>query len=50
LRTISEQVVKEMASSSELATRIYDSFIAYQASSAEWTAISEQAMLNTRPR
>jgi TRAP-type mannitol/chloroaromatic compound transport system substrate-binding protein len=50
LRTISEQVVKEMASSSELAARIYDSFSAYQASVAEWTAISEQAMLNTRPR
>lgn len=48
LRTITEQVMTEIAATDPMAERIYASFNAYKDSVAEWTAISEQAMLDVR--
>jgi TRAP-type mannitol/chloroaromatic compound transport system substrate-binding protein len=48
LRTLSEEVVADLVERNSQAARIHESFVAYRASVTEWTAISEQAMLNTR--
>jgi TRAP-type mannitol/chloroaromatic compound transport system substrate-binding protein len=48
LRDITDEVVAELASLNPLAARINDSFQAYRKSAAEWTAISEHAILNSR--
>jgi TRAP-type mannitol/chloroaromatic compound transport system substrate-binding protein len=48
LRALTDEVVAELAAKSSLATRINESFAAYRESVSAWTAISEQAMLNTR--
>jgi TRAP-type mannitol/chloroaromatic compound transport system substrate-binding protein len=48
LRDITDEVVAELVSEDPQAARIYASFATYRDSVAAWTAISEQAMLNTR--
>lgn len=48
LKVLTDEVVAELVAGNAEAARIYESFAAYRASVAEWTAISEQAMLNTR--
>ena len=48
LRGLTDEVVAELVASNPQAARINKSFAAYRAAAADWTAISEQAMLNTR--
>jgi len=48
LRDLTHEVVAELATLDPLAARINDSFQAYRKSVAEWTAISEHAILNAR--
>jgi TRAP-type mannitol/chloroaromatic compound transport system substrate-binding protein len=48
LKEISATVISEMAAADPQLARIYKSFSAYRSSLADWSAISEQAMLNTR--
>ena len=48
LRRISDEVVAEMADSSDMARRIYDSYSAYKTSVEDWHAIAEHAYLNAR--
>ena len=47
-REHSADVVAELAESSELATRIYDSYQAFQEKVEDYHAISEQAYYNAR--
>ena len=48
LRRLSDEVVLDMVNSDPAAEKIYASFDAYRKRTAQWTAISEQAMLNVR--
>ncbi len=48
LRRISDEVVAEMADSSDMARRIYASYSAYKTSVEDWHAIAEHAYLNAR--
>ena len=48
LRDMTDVVVAELVAEDPMAARINESFTAFKASVAEWTAISEQAMLNAR--
>jgi len=48
LRTITNEVMEEIAAADPMAEKIYASFNAYRDSVSEWTAISEQAMLDVR--
>lgn len=48
LRKISDQVLQELASSDELAGRVYDSLSAFQAQVSEYHKISEEAYYQTR--
>lgn len=48
LRRISDEVVAEMANSSEMARRIHESYSAYKARVEDWHAIAEHAYLNAR--
>jgi TRAP-type mannitol/chloroaromatic compound transport system substrate-binding protein len=48
LRDLTDEVLVEMAADDPLVARVRDSFIEYKESVQDWTAISEQAMLNTR--
>lgn len=49
LKSISDELIREMAAESELMGRIYASFQAYQEIVRPWTAISDRALLNLRP-
>lgn len=49
LREITAEVVQELVDRDPVAARIYESFSAYRETVADWSAISERAMLNTRP-
>lgn len=49
LSDISDELIKEMSLESELAGRIYASFIAYQKIVDPWTDISDRALLDLRP-
>jgi TRAP-type mannitol/chloroaromatic compound transport system substrate-binding protein len=48
LRDITDEVVNELVARDPQAARINESFATYRKSVSDWTAISEQAMLNTR--
>jgi TRAP-type mannitol/chloroaromatic compound transport system substrate-binding protein len=48
LRKITEEVMDEIAAADPMAAKIYASFNEFKASVSEWTAISEQAMLDVR--
>jgi TRAP-type mannitol/chloroaromatic compound transport system substrate-binding protein len=48
LRMITDEVVAEFVAEDPNAAKIYASFAAYRDTVSKWTAISEQAMLNTR--
>lgn len=48
LRSFTEEVVAELAARNPFAARINESFQAYRETVAEWTEISEHALLNTR--
>ncbi|RMG59672.1 MAG: TRAP transporter substrate-binding protein [Gammaproteobacteria bacterium] len=48
LRTLSEEVVQELAESSEQARRIYESFSRFRDKVFAWTDISERAYLDSR--
>lgn len=48
LRAISDQVVSELAATSDLSQRIYDSVTKFRSQVSQWTAISEQAFLHAR--
>jgi TRAP-type mannitol/chloroaromatic compound transport system substrate-binding protein len=48
LRMITDEVVAELVAEDPNAAKIYASFAAYRDTVSKWTAISEQAMLNTR--
>ncbi len=48
LRDLTDEVIADLVEGNSQAARIYESFSAYRESVADWTAISEQAMLNTR--
>ena len=50
LRTIGDEFMSELSTESELMGRIYASFQAYTEIVRPWTAISEQPLLNLRPR
>ena len=49
LRAICDEYMLELAAGSELAGRIYTSFLAYTEIVRPWTAISDHALLNLRP-
>jgi len=48
LRGLSEEVIAEMVAEDPAAARIYESFADYRAAVTDWSAISEQAMMNAR--
>ena len=48
LRRISDEVIDELVARDPQSARIHESFVAYRKAVTDWTAISEQAMLNTR--
>jgi len=48
LRTLSEEVVGEVAASSEQAQQVYDSFSKFREGVVAWTEISTKAFLNSR--
>ena len=48
LRDLTDEVINELVARDPQAARINESFVAYKKAVTDWTAISEQAMLNTR--
>ncbi|MDG1463208.1 MAG: TRAP transporter substrate-binding protein [Gammaproteobacteria bacterium] len=48
LRRLSDEVVLDLVKRDPKAEKIYESYETYRKRTAKWTAISEQAMLNTR--
>jgi TRAP-type mannitol/chloroaromatic compound transport system substrate-binding protein len=48
LKTLSDEVVAEVAGKDKLSQKVYDSFIAYRNQVAQWTAISELSYLQSR--
>jgi TRAP-type mannitol/chloroaromatic compound transport system substrate-binding protein len=49
LRALTDQVIAELVAGDPVAAKVYASWSAYRDRAQDWTALSEQAMLNTRP-
>jgi TRAP-type mannitol/chloroaromatic compound transport system substrate-binding protein len=48
LRAITDELIDELASQDPMVARIRESFSSYKTATAKWSAISEQAMMQTR--
>ncbi len=48
LRTLTDELVQELIERDPRSQKIYESFMAYKQKAERWSAISEQAYLNTR--
>jgi TRAP-type mannitol/chloroaromatic compound transport system substrate-binding protein len=48
LRSLSDQVVKELAAKDAFAQEVYESFSSYRDKAVNWSEYSERAYLNTR--
>lgn len=48
LRAITDELIEELASQDPMVARIRESFSSYKTATAKWSAISEQAMMQTR--
>lgn len=48
LKTLSDEVVAEVAGKDKLSQKVYESFIAYRDQVAQWTEISELSYLQSR--
>ncbi len=48
LRTLSDEVVAEVAASDEISRKVYDSFTAFREEAMAWHDVSERAYLNAR--
>ncbi|MGI9329614.1 MAG: TRAP transporter substrate-binding protein [Gammaproteobacteria bacterium] len=49
LRSLTDEVIAELVARDPVVAKVYESFSAYRDRAEDWTALSEQAMLNTRP-
>jgi len=49
LRALTDEVIAELGAKDPVVAKVYESFSAYRDQAQDWTALSEQAMLNTRP-
>jgi len=48
LKSLSDEVVSEVAGKDKLRQKVYESFIAYRDQVAQWTEISELSYLQSR--